>query len=72
MQIGRTLILVGLGLVLLGGLVLLSERTPFKLGRLPLDFHWQRGNTSFYFPLGTSVVVSLLLSGLLWLLQRRG
>jgi hypothetical protein len=65
-----------LGLVLLvGGAVLwiggaLGTRIPF-LGRLPGDIHVQRGNWSFYFPLTTSIVVSILLTLVLTFLSRR-
>ena len=65
-----------LGLVLLiGGAVLwlggaLGVRIPF-LGRLPGDIHVQRGSWSFYFPLTTSIVLSILLTLVLALLSRR-
>jgi hypothetical protein len=65
-----------LGLVLLiGGAVLwvagaLGARIPF-LGRLPGDIHIQRGNWSFYFPLTTSIIVSILLTLVLAFLSRR-
>ena len=39
-----------------------GPRLPFRLGRLPLDFHIQRDNFSFYFPLGTSIVISIVLT----------
>jgi len=62
--------LTGLGLaVLLAGIAwpLISR---IGLGRLPGDIVVQRGNTSFYFPLVTCLIVSLVLSGLAWLLNR--
>jgi len=62
--------LTGLGLaVLLAGIAwpLISR---IGLGRLPGDIVVQRGNTSFYFPLVTCLVVSLLLSAVAWLLNR--
>jgi DUF2905 family protein len=71
---GRTLVLLGVVLVLVGGGLWLAgsagAKIPF-LGRLPGDFHVERGNWSFYFPLGTSIVLSLLLTLVLWLLGRR-
>ena len=45
-------------------------RVPW-LGRLPGDIHVQRGNWTFFFPLGTSIVLSLLLTLVLWLIGRR-
>ena len=58
-------------LVLLGFLFMLGPRLPFRIGRLPLDFHYQRDNFSFYFPLGTSILVSVVLTLIFSLLHRR-
>lgn len=64
----RLLIGIGLVLVLAGiGWPLLSR---IGLGRLPGDIVIQRGSTSFYFPLVTCIVVSLVLSEVMWLLNR--
>ena len=70
-QFGRLLMAVGAVIVLIGLLLALGTRLPFRLGRLPLDFHIQRGNFSFYFPLGTSIVISIVLTLLFGLLKRR-
>ena len=53
---GKTLVLLGLGIAGLGLLVMLGV----PLGRLPGDFYVRRGNFSFYFPLATSIVLSIL------------
>jgi hypothetical protein len=58
---GKMLMLAGLGLFVLG-LVLWSGFRRGWLGRLPGDVHYQRGNFSFYFPLVTCIVVSVVLS----------
>jgi hypothetical protein len=55
---GKALLLLGLGIAALGLLVMLGV----PLGRLPGDFYVRRGSVSFYFPLTTSVVVSILLT----------
>jgi hypothetical protein len=55
---GRLLVYIGLGIVALG--LLLMAGVPF--GRLPGDFMVRRGNFSFYFPLATSIIVSILLT----------
>lgn len=73
-DIGRMLMILGL-VLLIGGAVLwlggaLGARIPF-LGRLPGDIHVQRGSWSFYFPLTTSIVLSILLTLVLALLSRR-
>ncbi len=70
-QFGRLLIVMGGILALFGVLLTLGPKLPFRIGRLPLDFHYQRDNFSFYFPLGTSIVVSLLLTLVFSLLKRR-
>jgi hypothetical protein len=64
--------LVGLGLLLvaLGGLVLLAARFGLPLGRLPGDFSYKGKNVSFYFPLGTSILISIVLSVILYLIAR--
>jgi hypothetical protein len=65
-SMGRTLIILGLVIAAVG--LLVSWGAP--IGRLPGDFHVRRGNVSFYFPLATSIVASLLLTLLMWLLRR--
>jgi hypothetical protein len=67
-------ILVGLGLLLLiaGGLLLLLGRTGLPLGRLPGDIACRGKNVSVYFPLGTSILLSVLLSVVFYLLSRFG
>ena len=69
-DIGRLLILVGVVLVVVGLVLTFAGRIP-GLGRLPGDIHIQRGNWSFYFPLATSVVLSVVLSLVFWLIGRR-
>ena len=64
----RLLIGIGLALVLAGIAWPLLSR--IGLGRLPGDIIVQRGTTSFYFPLATCIVISIVLSALMWLLNR--
>jgi hypothetical protein len=70
MDIGKTLIALGLLTALAGVVLTLVGRVPW-LGQLPGDIHLQRGNWSFYFPLATSLVLSLALSLLVYLFGRR-
>jgi hypothetical protein len=70
-QFGRVLVVMGAVIVVVGLLLVLGPRLPFRIGRLPLDFHVQRGNFSFYFPLGTSIVLSIVLTVIFSLLNRR-
>jgi hypothetical protein len=64
----RLLIGIGLALVLAGIAWPLLARV--GLGRLPGDIMIQRGSTSFYFPLVTCIIVSIVLSALMWLFNR--
>jgi hypothetical protein len=66
---GRMLILFGAITILVGLGFLLAPRIPF-LGRLPGDIYVKRDNFTFYFPLATSIIVSVLLSLILWLFRR--
>ena len=69
--LGRNLILIGLLLVLFGLLLTFGSRLPFRIGRLPGDIVIRGKHSVFYFPLMTSLLLSLLLSILFWLLRRR-
>jgi hypothetical protein len=55
---GKTLVLIGLAVAALGLVIMLGV----PLGRLPGDFYVRRGSFSFYFPLATSILVSILLT----------
>jgi hypothetical protein len=68
--IGRGLIYAGLGLIVAGVLVLVLERF-VRLGELPLDVRVERERWSFYFPLGTMLLLSLLATLILNLIFRR-
>ena len=71
---GRMLMILGVVLVAVGGVLWLGgvvgAKVPF-LGRLPGDIHVERGNWSFYFPLTTSILLSIVLTLVLALLSRR-
>lgn len=69
MALGKLLMLCGLGLLLLGALLTFGDKFGW-LGRLPGDIRIERGNFSFYFPLGSCLLLSAVLSLLLWLLRR--
>ena len=70
-DIGKILVVVGLGLVALGLLVWLSGKMNLPLGRLPGDIRIDRPNFKFYFPLATCLLVSVVLTLIVWLLRRR-
>ena len=67
--LGRPLIIMGLILLTVGIIVTLAPRIPW-IGKLPGDIYLKRENFSFYFPLGTCIVLSALLSLILWLFRR--
>jgi hypothetical protein len=69
--VGRLLIYAGIALVIAGTLVLLAERFGVHLGRLPGDIRYEGRRGTFYFPLMTCVLISLLLSLISWLFNRR-
>ncbi len=71
MSIGRTLIVLGAILIAAGVLFTLGERLAIRLGRLPGDFVWRGKHTTFYLPLATSLLLSLVLTLVLWLFNRR-
>jgi hypothetical protein len=64
---GRILILIGILIAGIGLLIMLGV----PIGRLPGDFRIQRGNFSFYFPLTTSILVSIVLTLVMMFLSRR-
>ena len=70
MELGKVLVLLGALLVVAGAGVVLLGRTHFPVGRLPGDFLYRGKNTTVYFPLATSVVVSVVLSVVLYLVSR--
>ncbi|MDH5203537.1 MAG: DUF2905 domain-containing protein [Nitrospirota bacterium] len=68
--IGKFLIIFGIIIVAVGGLLLISEKIPW-IGRLPGDIIIQKKNFTFYFPLATSILISLILTLFFWIISRR-
>jgi len=69
-DLGKMLLGLGLLLALIGAAILLASRMGLPLGRLPGDFSYKGKNVSFYFPLGTSILISVVLSAILYVLSR--
>ena len=67
--LGRALIFLGLIIAAVGLLLTFAGRVPW-LGRLPGDIYIKRDNFTFYFPLATSILVSVLLTLIFWLFRR--
>jgi hypothetical protein len=68
-EIGRLLLMLGVVLVVVGGLLAMGGKLPFRLGRLPGDISWQGKHTTVYFPVVTCLVLSVLLSVIFWLIS---
>ncbi|HEY1807293.1 MAG TPA: DUF2905 domain-containing protein [Acidobacteriaceae bacterium] len=69
-ELGRVLIGIGLLIAAVGVAVLLLGKVGLPLGRLPGDIVWRGKHTTFYFPLVTCIVVSVVLSFVVWLMRR--
>jgi hypothetical protein len=65
------LIVLGLLIAAAGVLITLGDKLPIKLGRLPGDIVLRGKNSTFYFPLMTSILLSVVLSLVMWLMNRR-
>ena len=65
---GKILVLFGAVMVVVGLLLMVFEKIPL-LGKLPGDIHIKKENVELYFPIVTSIVLSLILSGILWLIS---
>ncbi len=68
-DLARLLIIAGVLLAVVGVVLLLAPKIPW-LGKLPGDFTWQRGNFTFYFPLGTCLLISIILTLLISLFRK--
>jgi membrane associated rhomboid family serine protease len=66
-ELGRALLILGAVSALVGALLFFGARLPFRLGRLPGDIIHRDEHTTFYFPIVTCLVISVVLSFLFWL-----
>jgi Protein of unknown function (DUF2905) len=69
-DLGKMFLVLGGAIIVVGAVLLLAGRLNLPLGRLPGDIVYRGKNTVFYFPLATSIVVSVILSLLFWLFGR--
>ena len=69
-EMGKSLIFLGIMIIIVGILLLFSDRLPFNLGKLPGDLSVKKENFSFYFPITTSIIISIVLSVLFYLFGR--
>jgi hypothetical protein len=68
--VARLLVKLGLILIVAGGLVYLLGRLGISFGSMPGDLAWRRKNVTVFFPIGTSILLSVLLTLLFWLFSR--
>lgn len=68
-DLGSLFLILGIALSAAGALLYFSNRLPFRLGRLPGDIVHRGEHTTFYFPIATSILLSIGLSFLLWLVS---
>jgi len=66
-EIGKSIIFIGIVIVITGIILLFSDRLPFNLGKLPGDISYKKEDFSFYFPITTSILISIVLSLLFYL-----
>jgi hypothetical protein len=66
-ELGRALLILGGVVAIVGSLLYFGARLPFRLGRLPGDIIHRGEHTTFYFPIVTCLVVSVILSVLFWI-----
>jgi ribose/xylose/arabinose/galactoside ABC-type transport system permease subunit len=69
-DMGKLLLLLGGVIAVMGAVLLFAGKFNLPIGRLPGDFTWRGRNTTVYFPFATSIVISIVLSLVLWLIQR--
>ena len=69
-QLGRTLLILGAVLIVVGALLYFGAKLPFRLGRLPGDIVHRGQRTTFDFPLVSCIVISVLLSLILWIINQ--
>jgi ribose/xylose/arabinose/galactoside ABC-type transport system permease subunit len=69
-DLGKLLLVLGGVIVIAGAVLLLAGRLNLPLGRLPGDFIFRGKSTTFYFPLTTCILISLVLSLIFWLFRR--
>ncbi|MDD5746027.1 MAG: DUF2905 domain-containing protein [Candidatus Omnitrophica bacterium] len=69
-QLGKMLVIAGIGIIFLGALFMLAGKVK-GIGHLPGDIYIQRRNFTFYFPLATSILLSLVLSLFWWIFSKK-
>lgn len=69
-ELGKALLVLGAILIVIGAVLLLAARLGLPFGRLPGDFAWRGKNVQVYFPLGTCILISIVLTLIFYLVAR--
>lgn len=69
-EIGKSIIFIGIIIVIIGIIFIFSDKLPFNLGKLPGDISYKKENFSFYFPITTSILISIVLSMLFYIFSK--
>jgi hypothetical protein len=67
-ELGKVLLIFGLAIAVIGAILLAGPRLPFRIGRLPGDIVYHGRHTTFYFPIVTCVVLSIVLTLIFWII----
>lgn len=68
--LGKVLIIIGIVLIFMGVIFIFGIKIPY-IGKLPGDIYVKKGNFSFYFPIATSILLSIVVSIILWLISKK-
>jgi hypothetical protein len=68
-ELGKVILGIGVVLVAIGAVLILAGRLGFPLGRMPGDFAWRGKNVQVYFPLGTCILISVVLTLVFWIIS---
>ena len=69
-NLGKMLIIIGVILIAAGAFLIFFKKVPFGLGKLPGDIIIKKDNFSFYFPLTTSIIISVVVSAILYIVSK--
>jgi hypothetical protein len=69
-EIGKNMIFIGIVIILIGIILTFSDKLPFEFGKLPGDIVYKKEDSTFYFPIMTSVVISMVLSFLFYIFEK--
>jgi hypothetical protein len=68
-ELGKVILSIGAVLVVIGAVLILAGSLGVPLGRIPGDFAWRGKNVQVYFPLGTSILISVVLTLVFWIIS---